>query len=121
MEKHMKNTTIAFGFLSLFVTIMALVFAFTVKDPFVGRILIFVNALFLGIGVCTLAYQLPSEVQLVEEKHDHENEIRSIWDRFDEEVRRREEDISDVRAEISSLWRDIDLSILELKREIDNQ
>jgi hypothetical protein len=116
----MKNTTIAFGFLSLFVTIMALVFSFTIKDPFAGRILIFVNALFLGIGVCTLAYQLPSEVQQLEDKQDHENEMRGVWDRFDEEVRQREAEMMEIRRELSSMWRDVDQSVMDLKREIDN-
>ena len=99
---------------------MALVFAFTVKDPFVARILVFVNALFLGIGVCTLAYQLPSEVQQFEEKQEHENDMRGVWDRFDEEVRQREAEIMEIRREISALWRDVDQSIMDLKREIHN-
>ena len=106
----MKNITVLSGFAAILFTLVCVAAAFTIKDPMLGKVLLLVNAFFLGVGVFTAA------TTITEHNEENNNEIRGIWNRFDEVDRNLAEMNRDFDEKISQIYRDQD----SIYRRIDD-
>ena len=103
----MRNISILSGFAAILFTVIGVVASFAVKDPTLAKILLFANSFFLGIGVFTIATTITDHAE------DKENEMRGVWERFDEMQR-------DIDDKVSQIYRDHDAIHRHIEDMVDS-